>query len=160
MPKFKTNQTVYIPSFQIKGTVLEYLGAADGPEYVVRLADDKETVVPVPEADMEPIKTDLDGDVDVDALFGAAVEDAAKPKKSKPKSKPQEMVNPEKNISEVTMMRRLAVRALEKHDPDAFKKYGEIKYGNGDNPSLEDRIKAYEFAIKRALEIGYNTPNA
>ena len=54
--------------------------------------------------------------------------------------------------------RRIAVDALRVVDPDAYAKYRRLKYGKGQTPDLATRRRAYEFAIKRFLELSYNLP--
>ena len=175
-PKYNVDDTVYLPEFKLKGTVTDVSKPSDASQYRygIKLHDLKHTETWAWENNIQP-ESDLpkleDTDDEIDAMFGAAVEEQdSKPKKpyakkDKKKKTPKKSKSPvlqikDGNIVAVTMMRRMAVAVLEAHDPDAFAKYGEIKYANGLNPSLEDRMAAYEFAIKRALEIGYKTANA
>lgn len=130
------------------------------------------TAIKVREDAIETV-TDLPtaSEADIEAAFGAAVDEQVNKPKTVQKPKPTTKGDPMSqlppalrkdkngNIPAVSAMRRAAVAVLEAYDPEAFAEYGKLKYANSQDPTLEDRIKAYEFAIKRAMEIGYGTAN-
>ena len=51
--------------------------------------------------------------------------------------------------------RRTAVELLKVLDPEAHKEYRSMKYRGGSKPDLATRRKAYEFAVRRFLELSY-----
>ncbi len=48
--------------------------------------------------------------------------------------------------------RQTAVHLLRLLDPEAYKKYRDMKYGDGPNPDLETRRKAYIFAVTEFMK--------
>ncbi len=51
--------------------------------------------------------------------------------------------------------RQTAVRLLRVLDPDGYQQYRKLKYGAGKNPDHRTRMKAYQFAVARFLDVGY-----
>lgn len=56
-------------------------------------------------------------------------------------------------------MRQSITQLLKVVDPTAYKKYRELKYSEGEDPSLEKRKEAYKFAFSCLIEATYRYVN-
>ncbi len=112
------------------------------------------------------MKTTLFGDVlspTIALLAATSSVPASEVVKASPVIQPYK--NPAGDIHNVTAFEagvasvRASVRsALKEIDPEGYEAYREIKYRDGDNPSLAQRREAYLFAFARLLAVGYTVP--